>query len=86
MKNAPNADLGAEFMNRMLSPAIQQGLAEAALAAPAIAGLSFKPEIANLLAYPDTKMDQLGLFSPDWAYVNSVRSDWVEKSNQIFTA
>ena len=86
VKNAPNADLGAEFMNRMLAPAIQQGLAEAALAAPSVAGLSFKPEIANLLAYPDTKMDELGLFSPDWAYINSVRSDWVEKSNQIFTA
>jgi putative spermidine/putrescine transport system substrate-binding protein len=86
VKGAPNADLGAEFMNRMLEPAIQQGLAEAALAAPSISGLSFKPEIASLLAYPDTKMDAMGLFSPDWAHVNSVRSSWVEKINQIFTA
>jgi putative spermidine/putrescine transport system substrate-binding protein len=86
VKNAENQDLGAEFMNRMLDPAVQQGLAEAALAAPAISGLTFKPEIANLLAYPETKMDQLGLFSPDWAHVNSVRSDWIEKLNQIFVA
>lgn len=86
VKNAPNADLGAEFMNRMLSAEVQQGLAEAALAAPSVSGLSFKPEIANLLAYPDTKMDQLGLFSPDWEFVNKVRSEWVEKTNQIFTA
>lgn len=86
VKNAPAADLGAAFMNRMLEPSVQQGLAEAALAAPAIGGLTFKPQIAGLLAYPDTKMDELGLFSPDWAYVNSVRSDWIEKISQIFTA
>jgi putative spermidine/putrescine transport system substrate-binding protein len=86
VKNAPNADLGAEFMNRMLDAKVQQGLAETALAAPAISDLSFKPEIAGLLAYPDTKMDELGLFSPDWAYVNANRSAWIEKINQIFTA
>ena len=34
VKNAPNQDLGAAFMNRMLEPSVQQGLAEAALAAP----------------------------------------------------
>ena len=85
VKNAPNQDLGAEFMNRMLSPEVQQGLAEAAIASPSISGLSFKSPVADLIAYPDSKMDALGLFSPDWAYVNSVRSSWVEKLNQIFT-
>ena len=73
-------------MNRMLEPSVQQGLAEAALAAPAISGLTFSPEIAKFLPYPDTKMDELGLFSPDWAYINSVRSQWIEKLNQIFVA
>ncbi len=85
VKNAPNQDLGAAFMDRMLSPQVQQGLAEAALAAPSIGGLTFKSPIAELLAYPDTTMDKLGLFSPDWAYVNANRSAWVEKLNQIFT-
>jgi putative spermidine/putrescine transport system substrate-binding protein len=86
VKGAPNRDLGAEFMNRMLDPKVQQQLAEAALAAPAIEGLSFKPEIAKLLAYPLAKMDEMGLFSPDWKYVNSVRSTWIEKMQQIFVA
>jgi putative spermidine/putrescine transport system substrate-binding protein len=86
VKNAPNQDLGAEFMNRMLSPEVQQALAEVSLAAPSIGGLSFKAPISDLIAYPDTKMDALGLFSPDWTYVNSVRSAWVEKTNQIFAA
>jgi putative spermidine/putrescine transport system substrate-binding protein len=86
VKGAPNQDLGAEFMNRMLDPKVQQPLAEVALAAPSIDGLSFKPEIAKLLAYPVAKMDTLGLFSPDWKYVNSVRSSWIEKMNQIFVS
>jgi putative spermidine/putrescine transport system substrate-binding protein len=86
VKNSPNPELGADFMNRMLDPKVQRGLAEAALAAPSIDGLEFGPEIAKLLAYPATKMDQLGLFSPDWKYVNSVRSQWIEKMNQIFVS
>ncbi|MBI3514020.1 MAG: extracellular solute-binding protein [Proteobacteria bacterium] len=84
VKGGPNQDLGAAFMNRMLDPKVQQPLAEAALAAPPIDGLSFKPEIAKLLAYPQSKMDEIGLFSPDWKHVNAVRSDWIEKMNSIF--
>jgi putative spermidine/putrescine transport system substrate-binding protein len=86
VKNAENQDLGAAFMNRMLDPGVQQGLAEAALAAPAISGLTFKPEIARLLTYPESKMNEIGLFTPDWAYINSVRSSWIEKLNEIFVA
>jgi putative spermidine/putrescine transport system substrate-binding protein len=86
VKGAPNQDLGAELMNRMLEPKVQQALAEAALAAPSIDGLSFKPEIGKLLAYPLAKMDEMGLFTPDWKYVNSVRSQWIEKMETIFIA
>ena len=70
VKGAPNPDLAAEFMNRMLSPDVQQPLAEVSLAAPPIDGLTFKPDFAKLLAYPVAKMDEMALFSPDWAYVN----------------
>ena len=87
VKGGPNGDLGAEFMNRMLDPKVQQPLAEFAIAAPPIEGVTFeKPEIAKLLAYPLSKMDEMGLFSPDWAYVNGVRSAWIERLNQIFVA
>jgi putative spermidine/putrescine transport system substrate-binding protein len=86
VKGGPNADLGAAFMNRVLEPKIQQGLAEAALAAPSVDGIEFKPEIAKLLAYPQKKMDELGLFSPDWAFVNKERSGWIEKMGQIFVS
>ena len=86
VKGAPNAELGAEFMNRMLSPGVQQALAEVALAAPSVEGITFKPEIGKLLAYPLAKMEEMALFSPDWAYVNQNRPAWIEKINQIFVA
>ena len=86
VKGGPNQELGAEWMNRMLAPSVQQALAEVSLAAPPISGLEFKPELGKLLAYPEAKMDAMGLFSPDWAYVNANRAAWIEKYNQIFVA
>ena len=79
VKGGPNGDLGAAFMNRVLDSKIQQGLAEATIAAPSVGGIEFKPDIAKMLPYPDKKMDELGLFSPDWAYVNKERPGWIEK-------
>ena len=86
VKGAPNPELGAEWMNRMLSPQVQQPLAEVSLAAPPIEGLEFKPELAKLLAYPLSKMEDMALFSPDWAYVNANRAAWIEKYNSTFVA
>ena len=70
----------------MLSPEVQQPLAEVSLAAPPIDGLTFKPEVGKMIAYPLAKMEQMALFSPDWAYVNQNRPTWIEKINQIFVA
>ena len=86
VKGAQNPELGAEWMNRMLSPQVQQPLAEVSLAAPPIEGLEFKPELAKLLAYPLSKMEDMALFSPDWAYVNANRAAWIEKYNATFVA
>lgn len=84
VKGAPEPELGAAFINRMLEPSVQQGLAEATLTAPSISGLNLKPEAAKYIAYPDTKMDEMGLFACDWGYVNPRRPAWLEKYNQIF--
>jgi putative spermidine/putrescine transport system substrate-binding protein len=84
VKGAPEPELGAAFINRMLEPTVQQGLAEATLTAPSISGLNLKPDAAKYIAYPDTKMDAMGLFACDWAYVNPRRPAWLEKYNQIF--
>ncbi len=84
VKNAPEPELGAAFINRMLEPSVQQGLAEATLTAPSISGLSFKPDIAKYIAYPEARMDEMNLFACDWSYVNPRRPAWLEKYNQVF--
>ncbi len=84
VKHAPERDLGIAFMNHMLDPDIQHRLAEATLAAPTISGLQFKPEIAKYIAYPETKMDAMGIFSPDWTFINPMRPHLLEKYNQVF--
>src|ERR1700679_3065957 len=66
VKGAPEPELGAAFINRMLEPAVQQGLATATLTAPSVAGAQFPPEIAQYIAYPESKMDDMGLFAADW--------------------
>lgn len=85
VKRGPQQDLGAAFMDRMLDAKVQAGLAEFSLAAPPVKGLDFKPDVLKYLAYPEKKMDDLGLFSPDWAHVNKNRAAWTEKWNTIFT-
>jgi putative spermidine/putrescine transport system substrate-binding protein len=84
VKGAPEPELGAAFINRMLEPSVQQGLAEATLTAPSVGGLTFKPDIGKYLAYPDTKMDDMGLFACDWKYINPLRPALLEKYNNIF--
>src|SRR3984957_6543463 len=84
VKGGPEPELAAAFINRMLEPSVQQGLATATLTSPSVKGATFAPEIAKYIAYPETKMDAMGLFAADWAYINPRRPGWLEKYNQVF--
>src|SRR4029453_7681342 len=53
VKGAPDRELGIRFINWMLDPKVQQGLAEATFAAPTISGLDIKPDAAKYMAYPE---------------------------------
>jgi putative spermidine/putrescine transport system substrate-binding protein len=86
VKNAPERDLGIAFMNHMLDPAMQRVLAEATLTAPTIPNLEFKPEVVKFMAYPEAKMEAMGIFSPDWRFINPLRTGLLEKYNQVFTS
>ena len=86
VKNGPERELAIAFIDWMLSPAIQQLLAEQTLTAPSLANLSFKPEIEKYMAYPESKMDEMGIFSPDWTVINPMRAQLIEKYNQVFGA
>ena len=84
VKNGPERELGVAFMNHMLDPDIQRLLAEATLTAPTIPGLEFKPEVIKFMAYPESKMKDMAIFSPDWSFINPIRSKLLEKYNQVF--
>ena len=85
-KNAPNRELGCAFINRMLDAEVQAQLSEATVTAPSITGVKIKPELAQYLAYPAAKMEDMNLFTPDWSNVISKRPKWVEKYNETFGA
>lgn len=84
VKGGPEPELAAAFINRMLDPGIQQGLAAATLTSPSVKGASFAPDIAKYIAYPESKMDAMGLFAADWTFINPRRPGWLEKYNQVF--
>ena len=84
VKGGPEPELAAAFINRMLDPAVQQGLAEATLTAPSISGLNFKPDVGKFMAYPEAKMDEMRLFAANWAYINPKRPALLQKTTEIF--
>jgi putative spermidine/putrescine transport system substrate-binding protein len=86
VKNGPERELAIAFINWMLSSEIQQLLAEQTLTAPSLSDLSFKPEIEKYMAYPESKMTDMGIFSPDWAFINPMRSHLIERYNEVFGA
>jgi putative spermidine/putrescine transport system substrate-binding protein len=84
VKNGPERELAIAFIDWMLSPEMQHLLAEQTLTAPTISGLEFKPEVAKYMAYPESKMDEMAIFSPDWTFINPIRPRLLEKYNQVF--
>jgi len=85
-KNAPEPELGAAFINRILEPSVAKMLSEQTLSAPSVGGIDFKPDTAKFLAYPDTKATDLGLFTPDWKFIVPRRGPWLERYNQVFSS
>jgi putative spermidine/putrescine transport system substrate-binding protein len=82
---APQRELGLAYINRLLEPSVQKMLAEATLSAPTVRDLNFADDTLKYLAYPEAKMDELKLFTPDWKYIIPRRAEWLEKYNQTFT-
>jgi putative spermidine/putrescine transport system substrate-binding protein len=38
------------------------------------------------MAYPESKMDEMRIFSPDWVFINPLRPKLLETYNQVFGA
>ena len=84
VKNCPNPDLAAAFIDRMLDPAIQKSLAEATFAAPTVSGVSLNADTAKVVPYPEARIDALKVLIADWSYIIPRRGEIVEKYNQVF--
>jgi putative spermidine/putrescine transport system substrate-binding protein len=84
VKNGPHPELAAAFVNRLLDASVQKPLAEFTVAAPSVVGLTLSSSLREAMAYPESRMDELGLFSGDWVYLNTQRAAWLEKMNRIF--
>ena len=52
VKNAPEPELGAAFINRILEPSVAKMLSEQTLSAPSVSGIDFKPETVKFWPIP----------------------------------
>ncbi|HVQ66858.1 MAG TPA: extracellular solute-binding protein [Bradyrhizobium sp.] len=82
VKGAPEPDLGAAFIDRMLGAEAQLALANVTYAAPSVKDLELKKDVAALVAYPESRVNELILL--DWEKLNPQRGGIIEKYNQVF--
>jgi putative spermidine/putrescine transport system substrate-binding protein len=84
VKGSPEPDLGAAFIDRILSPAVQKGMAEYATAAPSVSGIELDAKTAAIVPYPESRMREMKLYVLDWEKINPQRSAILDKFNQVF--
>lgn len=84
VKGAPEPDLAASLINRILSPEVQKGMSEATYAAPAVKDIDLRSDIAAVVAYPENRMKEVKLHILDWEHINPRRGAIIEKFDQIF--
>nr|WP_314259951.1 extracellular solute-binding protein [uncultured Devosia sp.] len=81
-KGAAEPELAYEFINFILSPEIQQQLAEQGVDAPANKSVELTPEQAALWTYGADVI--AGLQSVDYVKLNAAKGGWVDRWNEIF--
>jgi putative spermidine/putrescine transport system substrate-binding protein len=79
---AAEPDLAYEFINFILSPEIQQQLAEEGVDAPVNTAVELTPEQAALWTYGADVID--GLQRVDYVSMNAAKAGWIERWNEIF--
>lgn len=79
---AAEPELAYEFINFILSPEIQQQLAEQGVDAPVATSVELTPEQASLWTYGADTI--AGLQRLDYAALNAAKGGWVDRWNEIF--
>ena len=73
VKDGPNPDLAAAYVNELLSPDLQAKIAEFAYSVPT----NTKVEMASPLP------EGVELYAPDWEFVVKNRADWIARFDQM---
>jgi len=81
-KGAAEPELAYQFINFILSPEIQQKLAEEGVDAPVNMSVELTPEQASLWTYGADVI--AGLQRIDYAKMNAAKGGWVDRWNEIF--
>src|SRR5690606_20506559 len=81
-KGAAEPELAHEFINFILSPEIQQKLAEEGVDAPVAKAVTLTPEQASLWTYGADVIE--GLQRVDYVKMNAAKGGWVDRWNEIF--
>ncbi|KJC50457.1 hypothetical protein UP09_05455 [Bradyrhizobium sp. LTSP885] len=84
VKNGPQPELSAAFIDWTLERDVQRTLGEKEWSGPTVSGLEFAEGVAKRLPYPETKMEAMNLFVPDWTFLNGKRAEIIEKLNGVF--
>ena len=79
---AAEPELAHEYINFILSPEIQQQLAEQGVDAPVVTSVELTPEQASLWTYGADLIAGLQLI--DYAQMNAAKTEWVDRWNEIF--
>jgi putative spermidine/putrescine transport system substrate-binding protein len=81
-KGAANVDLAYQFINFILSTEVQQREAETGVDAPVSTAVKLQPEQAALWVYGADMVKSLNRVEYD--KMNKVKSDWIDRWNEIF--
>ncbi|SEK21803.1 ABC transporter substrate-binding protein [Pacificibacter marinus] len=79
---AKNVDLAYEFINFVLSKEVQQVNAEQGVDAPVHTGVVLTPEQASVWTYGPEAIAKLNQM--DYAMMNAVKLDWIDRWNETF--
>ena len=80
--SAANVDLAYQFINYILSTEVQQREAETGVDAPVATAVKLEPAQAALWVYGQDMVDSLNRVEYD--KMNQVKSDWIDRWNEIF--
>ncbi|MDB5506269.1 MAG: PotD [Devosia sp.] len=79
---AAEPELAYQFINFILSPEIQQALAEQGVDAPVVTAVELTPEQAALWTYGAETI--AGLSRIDYVKMNTAKAGWIDRWNELF--